>query len=568
MDIKRRLLLTTILLTTTGILSAAPILRLSQTTVGPLGVSTGGTAQAQTIYASNIGDGTLNLTVTSSAAWLTASVGSSTGCPSGGGKCLPIQVTPNTSGLANGTYTEFLTLSDPQAVDAPQTIAVTVQVGGVPNTIDLYVAPNGGTASTTVQTRSAQTATVSTQSGGNFLSVAGGGTYGFFTPFVVTGTSQPGQAAGNYSGAVTFGGSSYAPDNVTVPVNLHVTSQPILQLMGNQPQLSAVQGSSPVTSTLAFQNLGIGTGAITGVSTTGGFLTGTTVDATHISLTATPGSLAPGTYNGTVSVSSNAANPLTIPVVLTVRATSAPQAFFGGVVDNAVGLGSVSPGDIASIYGDQFTNQAAAQATKLPLPAVLAGTRVLVNGTPAPLYYVSNGQINFQIPSGTQPGQAIVSVERDGQPGNRVTVSVAARAPKILNFQPPYNTTPVIVNQDGTIPVSAATVLPNRAAKLGDTLTIYMIGLGSTAPAVVDGVGAPVAEPLARVDTTVTVTLGGGFTSTVNAPVLFAGLTPNFVGLYQVNFTIPQNAPTGDHVPLMVATPGASSNPVYIAISK
>jgi uncharacterized protein (TIGR03437 family) len=568
MDLKRQLLLTTILITTSGLLSAAPILRLSQTTVGPLGVSTGGTAQSQTIYANNIGDGSLNLTVTSSAAWLAASVGAQTGCPSGGGKCFPIQVALNTAGLANGTYTEFLTVSDSHAVDAPQTVAVTVQVGGVPNTIDLYVAPNGGTASTTIQTRSAQSATVSTQSGGNFLSVTGGGTYGFFTPFVVTGTSQPGQAAGDYAGAVTFGGSSYTPDNVTVPVALHVTSQPILQLSGDLARLSAVQGSSPVTTTLAFQNLGNGTGTISGVSATGGFLTATVVDANHISLTATPGSLAQGTYNGTLSVSSNAANPLTIPVVLTVRATSAPQAFFGGVVDNAVGVGAVAPGDIAAIYGDQFTSQAASQATKLPLPTVLAGTSVLVNGTPAPLYYVSNGQINFQIPYGTQPGQEIVSVQRDGQPGNQVTVSVAARAPKILNFQPPYNTTPIIVNQDGTIPVAAKTVLPNRAAKLGDTLTIYMIGLGSTSPAVADGVGAPAAEPLARVDTTVTVTLGGGFTTTVDVPVQYAGLTPNFVGLYQVNFTIPQNAPTGDHVPVMVAVPGASSNPVYIAISK
>ncbi len=577
MDLRRKLTVTTLFLATSGLLAAAPILRLSQTTIGPVGISTGTTGTAQTIYAYNIGDGTLNITSSTTSPWLSSSVGSPVPCPSGigSGTCVPIQVALNTSALANGTYTDFVTVSDPHAVDAPQTVAVTVVAGGVPSSLDLYVSPNNGgatikstTQTVTVQTRSATNAVASTQSGGNWLSVTGGGSFGFFSPFQVTGTSQPGQAVGDYNGTVTFSGSSYAPDNTALPVHLHITSQPILQLTGTQPSLSAVQGSSATTSNLMFQNIGTGNAAITGVTTNGGFLTATVTDNSNVAITATPGSLAPGTYTGSVTLTSNSANPITVPVMFTVRATSAPAAFFGGVVDNAVGTTTVAPGDIASIYGDQFTNQSAAPATTLPLPTVLGQTRVLVNGVPAPLYYASNGQINFEVPIATTPGLATVTVERNGQTGNQVTVNVQARAPRILNFQPPYNTTPIIVNQDGSVAVTGPTVLPSHAAKLGDTLTIYMIGLGSTNPVVADGVGAPAAEPLARVDSPVTVTMGGGFTKTVTPPVLFAGLTPNFVGLYQVNFTIPQDAPVGTHIPLMVAVGGASSNPVYIDITQ
>jgi len=79
-------------------------------------------------------------------------------------------------------------------------------------------------------------------------------------------------------------------------------------------------------------------------------------------------------------------------------------------------------------------------------------------------------------------------------------------------------------------------------------------------------VGAPAAEPLARVDPPSNVMLGGLFTSTVQVTPLYIGLTPYFVGLYQINFTIPQNAPTGNNVPLSLNVQGAASQGVTIAI--
>ena len=551
-------------------LSAAPILRLSSATVGPVPASGGTNAATQTIYASNLGDGNLNLTASASDAWLSAQVGSNGPCATGSGNCIPIQIALNTAAVANGTYTGFVTISDPNAVDSPQTVSVTVQVGGVPAAIDLYAAPNGGTATATFETRSAVTANATTQTGGNWLSVAldGAGSFGFFYPYVITAATQPGQAAGDYQGAVQFSGSTYAPDNRSVGVTLHVTSAPILQLTDTPLRLSAVQGSAAATGVVTLQNTGQGTAAITGASSTSSFLSATVTDNSHVTVTATPGSLAPGTYSGTVTVASNAANPVSIPVTFVVRATSAPVASLGGVVENAVGTGTLAPGDIASVYGDQFVASSATPASSLPLPTILGGTQVLFNSTPAPLYYTSAGQINFQVPYDAQPGLATVQVVRGGQAGNLVSATVVSHAPRILRFQPPYGTVPIIVNQDGSIPVTGSAPLPSHPAKPGDYLVIYMIGLGTTSPAVVAGAAAPGAEPLARVDAPVTVILGGGFMPSVMPTVLYAGLTPGFAGLYQINIQIPADASGGSSVPLSVTVDGGGTNVVNIAITR
>lgn len=59
-----------------------------------------------------------------------------------------------------------------------------------------------------------------------------------------------------------------------------------------------------------------------------------------------------------------------------------------------------------------------------------------------------------------------------------------------------------------------------------------------------------------------TVTLGG-----VDAPVIFSGLSPGFVGVYQVNVEIPPGAPTGDAVDLRLSIDGVDSNTVTVAVT-
>lgn len=71
----------------------------------------------------------------------------------------------------------------------------------------------------------------------------------------------------------------------------------------------------------------------------------------------------------------------------------------------------------------------------------------------------------------------------------------------------------------------------------GDTITIYLTGLGRTSPAVDAGVPAP-GDPLASVIVPPAVTLGG-----VALPVEFAGLTPGSIGVYQINARVPSDVP-------------------------
>jgi uncharacterized protein (TIGR03437 family) len=101
-------------------------------------------------------------------------------------------------------------------------------------------------------------------------------------------------------------------------------------------------------------------------------------------------------------------------------------------------------------------------------------------------------------------------------------------------------------------------------AKIGDTLTIYAIGLGTTSPQPGTGDAAPAAEPLARLVTPPMAKFGGGIGTNTVVP-LFAGLTPTYAGLYQVNVTIPATAPKGT-VDLSLVFPDTLSNAVQIVI--
>jgi uncharacterized protein (TIGR03437 family) len=80
----------------------------------------------------------------------------------------------------------------------------------------------------------------------------------------------------------------------------------------------------------------------------------------------------------------------------------------------------------------------------------------------------------------------------------------------------------------------------SHPAKPGEILTIYLAGMGATTPAVQSALPAPSVEPFARVTVQPLVTVDGQ-----NATVLFAGLTPGGVGLYQINFQVPLAAKSG-----------------------
>jgi len=551
-------------------LHAAPRLSLNQTAF-TLSVAQGSNAPTQTVSAQNIGTGSLNLTASSTVTWLAPTVGTSQQCGLSG-LCIPVAIAVQSSSLANGTYTGTVTITDPNAVDAPQFVTVTVNVGGaVPNKLEFYLAPG---SSTTTSFTTGTTINPSVDSA-PWLSIAvnGSGSFSFNVPYIVTATASSGMTPQDYNGTLTISGSKFAPDNKRVPLLLHVTTNPILQVAPASLNIKIAQGANKQTSTngslpyLSTANTGQGTLTISSssASTSSGsnWLSTSSVSGfpSLIAVTADPTGLSPGVYQGTITIASNAANSsVVVPVQLTVEKQNSPVAFPGGVVNNGTFVGNqlLALGDIAAVFGDQFTYGDPASASSLPLGTTLGNTQVMVNGTAAPVYYVSPGQINFQIPFEAATGDSTIQVIRNGTPSNTIYANIASAAPSFLLLNGGY----VIM----TTPAGALTGISSAPAHANDVVVIYTIGLGPTSPAVPSGTGSPSSPPATVTETQVCFSEHAAVGQPpVCSTAQFSGLTPGFVGLYQINVQIPTGLPTGN-VPIYFTVAGQASDQEMIAL--
>ncbi len=228
-----------------------------------------------------------------------------------------------------------------------------------------------------------------------------------------------------------------------------------------------------------------------------------------------------------------------------------PAARTGGVTNGASGLASaISPGAFVSIYGSNLS-VATVQNDGASLANKLSGVSVTVNGTlAAPLYYVSPGQLNIQLPFETPLGAATLTVTRDGLTGPAIAFNVIAAGPGILVFG---DNRAVAVNVDNGLVNTA-----QNPAKVGSFLTLYMTGQGALDRAIATGQPAPL-SPTVNVLAKVTATIGG-----VDALVTFAGMAPTFVGLTQVNMVVP--AVAGGDQPLRVTIGGTLSNSALLTV--
>jgi minor extracellular serine protease Vpr len=95
-------------------------------------------------------------------------------------------------------------------------------------------------------------------------------------------------------------------------------------------------------------------------------------------------------------------------------------------------------------------------------------------------------------------------------------------------------------------------------AHAGDAIVLYCTGLGLVNPSATDG-AAP--QQLSNTMSAPQLTVGGQ-----SAPVSFAGLTPGFVGLYQVNAVVPLDAQTGTNVAVILTIDGQTSPLTTMAI--
>ena len=235
-----------------------------------------------------------------------------------------------------------------------------------------------------------------------------------------------------------------------------------------------------------------------------------------------------------------------------IEGSLAPRFSAAGVVNAASFAPGLAPGSLATLFAaGVLDSQGIVGTNQIPLPTSLQGISITVDGVAAPIRLLANvngqEQVNFQVPFEiTGKPTASVFVTRNG------AASAAASVP-VVELQPAAYTSDgtqalVVHNADYTLVTASRPLVP------GEFAFVYASGLGAVANQPANGGGAPVSR-LATATASVRVTLAG-----VACDVQYAGLAPGLVGVYQANFRVPANVPSGLND--LVLTAGTASSPV------
>jgi uncharacterized protein (TIGR03437 family) len=206
--------------------------------------------------------------------------------------------------------------------------------------------------------------------------------------------------------------------------------------------------------------------------------------------------------------------------------------------------GPLAPLALVSLYGAGLATATRAispdDIRNGALPTVLGGASIAIDNIAIPILFVSPNQINFLVPGNLRPGRRRLVLQRSGLLGPPVEVLIAEASPGFFRFD---QTSIIAVHADGSLLTPAAPAVP------GEVLVLYAAGLGLTNPPI-PGVNIPYAPaPIAARDR---------FAVLLNnepAPdgsILYAGVTPGFAGLYQVNWRVPPGLPPAPEIRLRV----------------
>jgi uncharacterized protein (TIGR03437 family) len=235
---------------------------------------------------------------------------------------------------------------------------------------------------------------------------------------------------------------------------------------------------------------------------------------------------------------------------------SGPRIFPDCVVNAASYVGGgVAPGEIVTLFGSamgpseliSFQNLIEDNGV-LRLPTALADTRILFDGVPAPLLYVSDKQSSAIVPYAVAGRTSVdVQAEYKGVRSDVVTVPVLASRPGIFSLDASGHGQAAILNEDGTL-----NSLSNPALT-GSIITIYATGGGETAPGVADGEILSDALPTTSLPVSVIFDLFSDEDEIYpkQGEVRYAGgVSGSVAGLLQVRVRVaPDTNVTGDRVP-------------------
>jgi uncharacterized protein (TIGR03437 family) len=222
--------------------------------------------------------------------------------------------------------------------------------------------------------------------------------------------------------------------------------------------------------------------------------------------------------------------------------TGAPEYTADSVVNPIAGVaGMFAPNSFLTIYGNHLSYVTRAMGPDDlragMLPSVLIGTavRVVINHIPADMYYVSPTQVNVLVPASLAAGPATIQLINDGLAGPPINIVLDPVAPAMFQI----SGTALAAHLDGSL------VSSDAPAHRGEIVVLYATGLGVTAPpAVPDALPDRVAW-LARL-ADFRVWLNGSPIPAVR--ILYAGNSPPYAGLFQINLRIPDDAPVDPEI--------------------
>jgi len=219
----------------------------------------------------------------------------------------------------------------------------------------------------------------------------------------------------------------------------------------------------------------------------------------------------------------------------------------------------IAPGEFITIFGSGLPVRS---AIPVPFSTSLNGVQLMINNTPAPLYAITANQVFAVVPYSLTGSTASIVLSNNGTNSNTITVPIAATSPGIASQTQNGLGAGAITHADGSL------VTPTSPALRGETVVIYLTGLGAVTPSVADGTAAP-SKTLAKTSSVQTIYLNGVCPNAPNCDasnILFQGLTPGYAGLYQVNFTIPLTTAAGAAIPLALQTTTGFADMITIAI--
>ena len=488
--------------------------------------------------------------------WLTVT-------PASGATGSSVTVSAAAGTLLPGTYTGQVTFTSSNAATVTLPVTFTVAAGTIaatPTTLT-FTQTAGGPApqSQTISVTSTPapvnfTVTATANNSGTWLTAtpAAGTTPGSVTVSANAGTL----GVGSYTGTVTIASQNATGSPIAVSVTLNVVAPQTLTVTptgaltfnyvigASAPATQGLSltssGSAPFTATASTTSCGNGWLTVTPTSGTA------TASPTVMTVSVNTASLTTaGNCSGAITIASpNAAQPLTIPVNLSVVAIPAPV--FLKVANAASYIANaISPGELIIIGGTGVGPAGApvfGTVSNNSLSTLVSGTQVFFDATPAPIYYASATQTAVFVPYDVAGRPTTnITVKFQGLTSNSLTYTVVPAVPGIFTQNSQGSGPGSILNQDNSING------PNNGESAGRVVQVFGTGEGQISPA---GVTGAVICPTGQVCTIsqiptpllpVTATIGG-----VAAQVTFAGEAPGDVsGVLQVDVVVPAGVPAG-----------------------